>query len=115
MAEIIDAVAVLNKPKPLDQVRNIIRRRHWSARPAANVRAARAFRYGRGAGVGHGRGVAACLGVGVGLAVAVGVGVAVEVDVGVGLGVTVGVGVPPPGGIGALIQGITSLFTSSQY
>ncbi len=43
MAEIIDAVAVLNKPKLLDQVRNIIRRKHWSARPVANVRARARF------------------------------------------------------------------------
>jgi hypothetical protein len=62
--------------------------------------------------VGHGRGVEACLGVGVGLAVAD--AVAVEVGVGVGLGVTVGVGVLLPGGIGALIQDITSVFTCSQ-
>ncbi len=83
--------------------------------------------YGRGTGVGRGFDVGGILGVGVDLGVAVGVdvavavgvglalgvavGVAVDVGVGVGLGVTVGVGVPPAGGIGALIQGITSLFT----
>jgi hypothetical protein len=67
--------------------------------------------YGRGTGVGwRGRGVhlpvhGVVVGVGVGVAVGAGVGLTV------GVGVAVGVGC---GGIGALIQVITSLFTCSQ-
>jgi hypothetical protein len=64
--------------------------------------------YGRGNGVGCGLDVGGILGVGVGRGVAVGLDVAVAVGVGLAVGVAVGVG---EGGIGELIQCITSLFT----
>ena len=67
--------------------------------------------YGRGRGVGwRGRGVGVHLPVH-GVAVGVGVGVGAGVGLTVAVGVAVGVGC---GGIGALIQVITSLFTCSQ-
>jgi hypothetical protein len=64
--------------------------------------------YGRGSGVGRGLDVGGILGVGDGRGVAVGLDVAVAVGVGLAVGVAVGVG---EGGIGEMIQCITSLFT----
>jgi len=64
--------------------------------------------YGRGSGVGRGLDVGGILGVGVSRGVAVGLDVAVAVGVGLAVGVAVGVG---EGGIGEMIQCITSLFT----
>jgi hypothetical protein len=64
--------------------------------------------YGRGSGVGCGLDVGRILGIGVGRGVAVGLDVAVAVGVGLAVGVAVGVG---EGGIGEMIQCITSLFT----
>jgi hypothetical protein len=64
--------------------------------------------YWRGNGVGCGLDVGGILGVGVGRGVAVGLDVAVAVGVGLAVGVAVGVG---EGGIGEMIQCITSLFT----
>ena len=66
--------------------------------------------YRRGTGVGRGLDGSEILGVGVGCGVSVGVDVAVAVGVGLAIGVGVAVGVAE-GGIGALIQGITSPFT----
>ena len=64
--------------------------------------------YGRGSGVGRCLDPGGLLGVGVGRGVAVGLDVAVAVGVGLAVGVAVGVG---KGGIGEVIQCITSPFT----